>query len=545
MATVALRRRQLPLPATGGTFALLVARALRDSRTRTLGFVYVFAAVSYLQPVAYRHTYPTLVDRIRFAHSFANNKAVVLFYGKAYDLLSVGGYSAWRVGGTLAIFGAVFGMLAAVRALRTEEDSGHAELLLALPLSRSTTFSASIAGIAVASAALWVASFAGLLLGGLPPGASAFLALSVVSAVPVCAAIGTLVSQLASSRRIALELGGAIVGVFFLLRVIADTSGSAGWLRWLSPLGWAEELRPLTGARPAVLLLPALTTVAVLLVSFRIFARRDVGSGLLATRDSAEPHVQLLSSPTAQALRSGLGNATAWVLGAGALGLVIGIVSRSVSSLGISKSLERELEKLGAGPVLTPTAYIAFSFTFFALAISLLAISQISAARHEELEERLETVLALPVGRARWFGGRLALGAGACTATALSAAALTWAGAVSQGVTLGLPQMLEAAVNCLPVALLFLGVAALAYALMPRASTAISYGLLIVLYLWQILGSLLGVPRWLVKATPFAHIALVPMKAIDLHAAAVMVAVGLLAAGAALILFRQRDLIGT
>ena len=51
-------------------------------------------------------------------------------------------------------------------------------------------------------------------------------------------------------------VGGGVVGVLFLLRVIADTSSGLSWLRWTTPLGWAEELRPFTGIRPAVLLLP-------------------------------------------------------------------------------------------------------------------------------------------------------------------------------------------------------------------------------------------------------------------------------------------------
>jgi ABC-2 type transport system permease protein len=65
--------------------------------------------------------------------------------------------------------------------------------------------------------------------------------------------------------------------------------------------------------------------------------------------------------------------------------------------------------------------------------------------------------------------------------------------------------MLEASLNCLPVAILFLGVAAVAYAALPRASTSIGDGLLVVACLWQLFGSLLGVPNWLVQATPFAH----------------------------------------
>jgi putative exporter of polyketide antibiotics len=77
-------------------------RVLADARVRTIAFACLFAVVACIQPVTYRNAYPTLPSRLAFAHSFGASKAVVLFYGKAYDLLTVGGYSAWRVGGTLA-----------------------------------------------------------------------------------------------------------------------------------------------------------------------------------------------------------------------------------------------------------------------------------------------------------------------------------------------------------------------------------------------------------------------------------------------------------
>ena len=95
----------------------------------------------------------------------------------------------------------------------------------------------------------------------------------------------------------------------------------------------------------------------------------------------------------------------------------------------------------------------------------------------------------------------------------LAAGFFTWAGAASSGVAdLSLPRMLEAGANCLPVAILFLGLAALAYALVPRASAGIAYGLVIVAFLWQLFGSLLGVPKWLVDATPFAHVGMIPLS---------------------------------
>jgi ABC-2 type transport system permease protein len=520
-------------------------RTLRDSRVRTIAFAYLFAAVAFIQPISYRHTYPTVSDRLSFAHAFGANKAVVLFYGKAFNLLTVGGYSAWRVGGTLALFAAVFGLLAAVRAMRAEEDTGRAELVLAGVIGRRSQFIAAIGAIAAATLLLWFAAFIGSVAGGLAVGGSAYLALAVVSPIPVFTGVGAVTSQLAPTRRLALELGGAVIALAFLLRVIADTSTGAGWLRWVTPLGWAEELRPFTGAMPLVLLLPVAVSVVLVATAARIYLGRDIGSGVLAARDTAPARLALLSSPTQQALRGERISLLVWLSSVGLFAAVVGVISDSISSAGISKQLDQTLSKLGSGSVLTPKGYMGFSFLFFVLVVSLFACSQIAAARHEEAEQRLETLLALPVGRRRWLGGRLALAVGAAAAISVTAGVLAWAGARSQGVSVSLATMIGAGANCLPPAVLFLGLAAVAYATVPRAAAGIAYGLVAVAFLWQLFGALLGAPKWLVDVTPFAHVGLVPAQAFDAAGAAVMVALGVVAALGAVWLFERRDLTGS
>ncbi len=544
MATVASTARPGRPGAAWAPQAAVARRVLRDGRMRTLAFAYLFAAVAYIQPVSYRHTYPTNADRLAFAHAFGANKAVVLFYGKAYDLLSVGGYSAWRVGGLLSLFSAVFGLLAAVRAMRADEDAGRTELVLAGIVGRRALYVVSLAAIGAAAAVLWVALLAGSVAAGLSLGGSAYLALAVVSMVPVFVGVGAVTSQLAPTRRMALELGGAVIALSFLLRVIADTSSGAGWRRWATPLGWAEELRPFTGARPAVLALAVAASVVLLIAAGRVAITRDIGAGVLAAKDTAPPRLALLSSPTRQALRSERTSLLVWLASIGLFATVVGVISNSISSAGISRQLDQELAKLGSGSVLTPKGYLGFSFLFFVVAISLFCCSQIAAARHEEADERLETLLALPVSRRRWLGGRLVLAAGAAVLISLVAGVLAWAGAASQGVEISLATMLGAGANCLPVSVLFLGAAALAYGAFPRASAGIAYGLVAVAFLWQLFGALLGAPRWLVDVTPFAHIGLVPAQAFDAVGAVSMVAIGLFACGGGLWLFSRRDLIG-
>lgn len=523
----------------------LARRAFLDARVRTIAFAYIFAVYSWLQAAGYHSTYPTVADREAFAKTFAGNDAIRLFYGYPYDVVSVGGYSAWRVGGTLAIAAAAFGVVAAVRALRAEEEAGRSEIVLAGTVRRGTVFASAITAVCASTAVLWLAEFAGFVVAGLSLAGSAYLALGTVSVVPFFAGAGALASQLAPTRRAALGLAGAAVALSWLLRVVSDTVASVAWLRWASPLGWAEQLRPFAGPRPVVLLLPALTALVLLAGAARLAGARDVGTALFPPAGSHKASGRLLSSPTAQALRRQRSTLALWGFGVVVFAVVLGKVSTSISGAGISPNLQKDFARFGAGGIMTPIGYLSFVFIVFIFAVCLFMCSQVGAAREEEAGQQLETLLCLPVSRHRWLGGRLLLASVAAGALAVLSGALTWAGAVSEGVSVSLPRMLEAGANCLPVSLMFLGLSALAYAAFPRASSAISYTMVSVMFLWYLVGSVLGVPRWAVDMTPFKHIGLVPVQAFGTEAAVIMLVIGLAAAAGALWLFRRRDLLGS
>lgn len=522
----------------------IARRALGDARIRTASFALLFALVGYADAAGYRHTYPTLEDRLQFARSFGANKTLQLFYGVPHDLVSVGGYTAWRFAGIATVFAAFWALLTAVRATRGEEDAGRQELVLAGAVSRRSGYLAVVAALAAGAAVLWLGAFAGLVAGRLPAGGSAYLALAVVSPVPVFAGVGLLAAQLAPTQRLATELATAALALAFLLRVVADTSVRLGSLRWATPLGWAEELRPFAGPRPAVVLLPVLAGLLLLAAAGTIALRRDVGTGLLHARDEADPQLRLLASPTALALRSERASLTGWLVGIGVFGLVIGLLSTSFSNANISSTLREQLRKVGGASITTPEGVIGFYFLLFVFAISLFACSQLAAARREEADQHLETLFAQPVSRRGWLGGRLLLAAAGAAALALTAAVLAWVGAASQNAGVSLPGMLEAGANCLPAALLFLALAALAFALVPRASTGIAYGLVSVGFVWELFGALLGAPRWLLDLTPFQHVGLVPAQPFRTGAALAMLAFAAGAALAALRLFDRRDLAG-
>lgn len=522
----------------------LAIQVLRDSRIRTLGFAYLFAVYSFLQPYGYRKAYPSVASRMAFASTFGQNKGLRIFYGEPYSLLSVSGYTAWRVGGTLAIGAAVFGVLAAVRALRAEEEAGRMELVLSGALSRRAVYLAAMSAVLVEACVLFLAEFVGLLAGGISLAGAAYLALATSSCIPVFAGIGAVVGEIAPTRRSAREWGSAAVGILLLLRVVADTSSAYGWLRWSTPLGWAEELRPFVRSQPFVVVLPLVFAGILFSIPMATGRRRDIGSGLVRARDESKARLRLLSSTLAQGFRSERGSLLVWLVCVSSFGFILGVISESVSSSGIPTSLERTLAKLGVGSIMSPSGYLSFLFFLVILVCSLSACSQLAAGRREETEERLETLFALPVGRTRWLAGRVLLATGGTVLVALFAGVSTWLGAFSAGVHISFWRLLEAGGNCLPAAMLFLGVGVLAYGLVPRVSSAVAYGGIIATFLWQAVGSLLGAPHWLVDLTPFAWVGLVPSQAFRLLPAIVMVAMGGSAVLGGLWFFRRRDLLG-
>jgi ABC-2 type transport system permease protein len=505
----------------------------------------LFFVSAVTQATAYREGYPTLADRLDFARSVGENDAARLLYGAPRDLLSVSGYVSWRVGGSLVIFAAIWGLLGAVRAMRAEEDAGRAELVLTGVISRRRVFAAQLAAIGAGAAVLWLGLLVAFLAGKLPAGGSAYLALAIVSVVPVFAGVGAVTSQLAPTKRMATGLATGVLLIAFALRTAAVIS-SAGleWLRWTTPLGWADELRPFADPQPLVLLLPLAAGALLLAGAATLAVRRDVGSGLLPARDNSPPRLRLLRSPVAQALRSERGALAAWLLGVGAFALLMGVLSDAATPDVISENVQRQLEKLGADSVVTPAGWLGFSFIFFVLAVSLFCCMQITSIRGEEAEQRLEALLALPIGRRGWLAGRLLLAAAGAAAVALAAGLFAWAGAAMQGAGVSLSSMLGAGANCLPAALLFLALGALAFALAPRASTGIAYGIVGAAFVWELFGALLEVPDWLLALSPFHDLGLVPAEPFEGAAAAVMVGLAGVAALAALAAFGRRDLTG-
>jgi ABC-2 type transport system permease protein len=156
----------------------------------------------------------------------------------------------------LSLVGAVWALLAATKLLRGEEEAGRWELLLAGQTTRRRAAAQAMVGRAAGWSVLWATTTVVTIVDGrtvhppFSPSAAAFFSLAMVCSAAMFLAVGALASQLAATRRQAAALAGGALGVAFVIRMVADSGSHLQWLLWASPLGWVEELRPLTGSRP-------------------------------------------------------------------------------------------------------------------------------------------------------------------------------------------------------------------------------------------------------------------------------------------------------
>lgn len=510
----------------------------------------LFGVLAANEALSYDKNFPTAASREKFAHTIGSNGALTAIIGPARQVDTIGGFVAWRVFGLLIIVGAVWGLLTATRLLRREEDAGRWELLLAGHTTRRHATVQAIAGLAAGWAVLWALTAALTAVAGtrpnvgFPVSASLFYATAATASAAMFLAIGTLASQLAPSRRQANGLAAIAFAVFYLIRMVADSGTAPAWLRWASPLGWAENLHPLTGSQPLalvpiVLLIAASAGAAVILAG-----RRDLGTALLARRRPGHPSTRLLGSPARLVIWLERWAALSWIGGLAALALIFGVTARSAAAgnVGVS-TITRQLGRLGAHPVGPAAAWIGYEFVFIAALLAFAAAAQISALRGEEADGHLDNLLARHLDRSKWLAGRLGFSVVFVLACGLATGVGGWIGIAARSGTVSFAAMMQAGLNVAVPALFILGLGTLLYGLAPRLAAPILYTVILWSFLVEIIGSSITSNRWLLDTALLTHLGPVPATGLHWTAIACLTGFAVIATLAGSAAFSRRDLV--
>ncbi|MFC4115102.1 ABC transporter permease [Nonomuraea zeae] len=524
----------------------LIRLVLRRDRVLLPLWVGFICLVPMVFVGAFTGAYPTAEARQVYYETSVHTRAFTVAYG-ALNGSGLGELVAWR-SGFVTVMVALIALLTVIRHTRTEEEAGRRELVGATAVARHANLAATLVVTCGASLVLGVVSALALVGQDLPAAGSFALGLGFATAGCVFAAIGAVTAQLTTGAGGARAIGISVLGGALILRGIGDIAAQRGdgpaWVSWLTPLGWAEALRPFSGERWWVLALAAAAVTALGALAVALSARRDLGSGMFQARLGPAGAGPRLRGPLALAWRLHRGPLISRTVGLALVGLVIGAMSASLGTLmDNSGAAAREvLARLG-GPGTLVDQFLVPMMTMLGLVSACFAIQATLLLRNEERDGRAEPLLATPVSRLRWAGSHVAF---TLLGPALGVVAFGAAAGLAHGLNTGdvareLPRLLTAALVQLPVVWVFTGLAFALYGLLPRlVAGAFAVAMVSMLFGW--IGGELQLDRWFIDLSVFEHVPKLPGA--DLTAtplvvmtvgAAALVAVGL--AG-----FGRRDL---
>lgn len=533
-------------PGHGSSFTgsgQLLRLALRRDRILLPAWVLGLSGMATFSARATVGLYPELPERVAAAEAVNGSAALVALYGRIYDPTSLGELSLFKMTAFGAAMVGVLTIYLVVRHTRSEEEAGRLELVGAGVVGRAAPLLAGLLLVLVGAVGIAVLTAAGLTWAGLPMAGSFAFGAAWGATGLLFAAVGGIAAQLTTSGRAALGLGLITLAIAYVARAVGDLAEEGpGWLSWLSPIGWSQQVRAFSGTRWSLLALPLLATAVLVPISFLLRSRRDLGGGMVADRPG--PAQGRLGTPIGLAWRLHRPSLVSWVISTAILGTILGSVANRVSGFLDSPQMKDILAALGGEQGLTDM----FLAAEVGLMGTILAGYGIAATRWLPSEEeggRAEIVLATAASRRAWALSHAAL-------ALLGVAALFTAMGLALGVGHALAvsdpsqvlRLASAAVLHIPAAWVMVGLAVAIWGWRPDAMW-LAWSVFVVFLVLGEFGALWDLPNWVMDLSPFAHSPVLPGPDPSYVGLPVLlvIAVGLLALGVGR--FMRRDVAST
>jgi ABC-2 type transport system permease protein len=520
----------------------LARLALRRDRVLLPLWVGLFAALVWFSASATVDLYPTLAARVEAANTINSAAAVVALYGPIYDPTSLGALSMTKMTALYAALMSILMVMLMVRHTRAEEEAGRLELVGAGVVGRAAPMAAALLVVGGASCVLGLLAAGALLAAGLPVSGSLLFGAGWAATGLCFSAVAAVAAQVTTGGRAASGLGFMVIALAYAARAIGDLAEQGpGWLSWLSPIGWNQQIRAFAGDRWSVLVLPLAATAVLVPIAFTIRSRRDLGSGLL--RDRPGPAAGRLGSPAALAWRLQRPLLVAWTAGCAVLALMMGSIAHNVADLLNSPGIAKIVRQLGGQQGLTD-AFLAAELGLVGTIIAAYGISAVTRLRTEETAGHAEAVLATGTPRIGWAASHWLLALAGVGWLMLVAGLATGLGhALAVGDSSQVLRITVAALTRIPAAWVLVALVVAVWGLRPHA-TAVVWGAYAAFIVVGEFGRLWGVPGALMDVSPFAHSPVLPGPAAGLSGVfwLTLIAGALLAGGT--IAFRHRDLAG-
>ncbi|MFB7219800.1 ABC transporter permease [Streptomyces sp. NPDC056227] len=485
-----------------GTGTLLRLALRRD---RIMMPIWVIALGGSFSSVgkSFSSLYDTAAQRAELAASMNGNSSLRAVYGPVFND-SVGGLVTWRMVGFGAAMAAVMSLIIVIRHTREEEETGRQEMLSAAMVGRRAPLTSALLAALIADAALALMIVAGMAGSGAGGAGAVALALTVAGIGALFACTAAIAAQLTESARLAKGLTAAVIGAAFVLKAAGDSStdDASSVLNWLSPIGWAENVRAYADERWWVLLVVGAAVLIQGGIAYALAGRRDVGMSFLPTRPG--PATGRISTAFGLALRLQRGALIGWTLSFAAVGAVFGGLTGGAADLvGTNEKTKEIFERMGGQAGLTD-AFLAAMVGMLGMVAALYIVASVLRLHGEETAGRAEPVLAGGVSRIGWAAGHLVIAFG-------GAALIMAVGGLGLAAGYGheLPAVLGASLAQLPAVWLLGGLTVLLYGALPKAAVA-SWGVVGICLALGWIGPAVNMPQPVMNLSPFSHLPKLP-----------------------------------
>lgn len=494
---------------------------------------------------AFPALYPSGPERQIIAQTFTN-PALISMLGPAYgiDNYHLGAIMAHQMMLFTMVVVAIMNIMLTIRHTRRDEERGRIEVIQSLPVGRLANAASTMLVLAVTNVVIGLACSIGLgLLGleGMDWTGSFFYGGALTVTGLVFSASTLLFAQLTETSRGAMAYSFGFLGLSYLLRAVGDISSEV--LSLISPLGLVLRAQVYVNNYFWPLGLAFLGVVLLTLLALRLNMLRDLEAGLVAAKPGPRHASRFLESPLGLVLRLERTTIIGWTIGMFILGASYGSVFGDVDEFVQTSELYQQMLPDIAGATVIGQ-FVAMLLSVMAMMAAVPALLVILKLRAEERANRTEQLLASAVPRTKLMGSFL--GVAVVTAFIMQIVSVLglWAGAyavVEDPFSLG--SALQGALVYVPVIWILIGLAAFLIGFAPKAAN-LTWLYLGYTFFAIYFGSLLKVPEWIRKLSPWGHIPNVPLESVSPATVFTITVLSIALMGLGLYGYNRRDISG-
>jgi ABC-2 type transport system permease protein len=519
--------------------AALTRFDVRRDRLRIVVWVAAIVLLVISTVASVKGLYPNHAELVKAARASEGNAAAIILNGPAQSLDTVGGQVAFQTGTYGLILMGLMSVFMLGRLTRGEEEAGRSELLRSLPIGIHSLPTAALIVVGAMNALTGALVALALATLGLPTVGSIVFGVSFALFGLLLAAFTSVVAQITENTRVVYGIGGLMLGAAFVVRAIGDIGD--GTISWLSPIGWAQKVRPFAGERWWPFLVIVVATGALAALAVALSRRRDLGAGLVQPRRGPAHGSSALGSPTGLAVRLQRASFAGWCAGVFVLAVAYGSITDSINDfVKDNQALSDIVATQGHGTLVEQ--YLAMSFRILALIGAGFAIQSALRIRREETSTHAEQLLATRVSRVQFatshlviaFVGTLVILAAAGAGFGVADAAVTRdVGAIGHSIV--------GAIVYVPAVWVLVGLVTASIGIAPNTNL-FAWVFLGLCFVIGMFGQLLGLPPWIDGISPFQHVSQYPAADLEVLPLVVLTALAASLTALGLLGFRHRDI---